>query len=93
MLHINLHFGILALLLFLAFVAGFFLRSLNINSLRERVLELEREKMQDHAEILQLQKKMSEKQQDKASSPAATPVVALKENGQPDGGKNRLASK
>lgn len=91
MLHMNLHLGVIALLLFLAFVVGFFVRSLNINALRNRVLELEREKMQDHAEILQLQKKMSEKQE-RAVSAGSTPVVALKENGQPDGGKNRLAS-
>ncbi|MFT4024837.1 MAG: hypothetical protein QM664_13760 [Flavihumibacter sp.] len=91
MLHLNLHFGLIALILLLAFLAGFFVRSLNISYLRNQVLELERDKMLDHAEILQLQKKIAEKQK-KPAARTSTPVVALKENGQPEGGKNRLAS-
>lgn len=87
----NVHLGLLALLLVLAFALGFLFRAFGIKKIRDQVFDLERDKMQDHAEILQLQKLLSEKQE-RASAPASTPVVPLKENGQPENGKNKRAS-
>ncbi len=90
---IKVHLGLLALLFLLSFLAGMLLRYLQARSLRNRVLELEGEKMQDHAEILQLQKKLAEKQ-DRNNPPVSTPVVPIKDkdSSQPDAGKSKIAS-
>lgn len=93
-MQITVHLGLLALVMLCAFVAGLLFRVLQVRSLRRQILELESEKMQDHAEILQLQKKNADLQQARASQPAATPVVPLidKDPGQPDNGKNKRAT-
>lgn len=93
-MQITVHLGLLALVMLCAFVAGLLFRILQVKALRRQILELESEKMQDHAEILQLQKKIADQQQSRTNPPAATPVVPLieKESGQPDNGKNKRAS-
>ncbi|MBZ5858488.1 hypothetical protein [Flavihumibacter profundi] len=92
-MHITVHLGLLAFAVFSAFAVGIIFRIAQVRSLRNQVLELEKEKMQDHAEILQLQKKMAELQA-KLSTPIATPVVPLKEkeSGKPEEGKGIRAT-
>jgi hypothetical protein len=65
-----------------------------IKSLRKQIMELEREKMQDHAEILQLQKQLADFQQSRANLQTPTPVVPLMEKdlGAVDLSKNKRAS-
>lgn len=92
-MHINLHIGLIVLMLAIAFAVGIAFRLIQIRSLRNQVLELEKDKMQDHAEILQLQRKLAELQS-RLAQPVATPVVPLieKEQQKPDGGKGIRAS-
>jgi hypothetical protein len=92
-MHVNLPIGLIVLMLAIAFAIGITFRLIQIRSLRNQVLELEKDKMQDHAEILQLQRKLSELQSSLAQ-PVATPVVPLieKEQHKPDGGKGIRAS-
>ncbi len=94
MMQITVHFGVLALGLGAAVAVGLIFRLAQVKSLRKQILELEREKMQDHAEILQLQKQLADTQQAKYSQQAATPVVPLmdKEIGAVDLSKNKRAS-
>lgn len=79
MMQITVHFGMVALGLGSALLVGLLFRTMQIKSLRKQVLELEREKMQDHAEILQLQKKLADNQQSRFIHQASTPVVPLKD--------------
>ncbi len=76
-----------------SFVIGLLLRLVQVRILRKQVLELEREKMEDHAEILHLQKLLAD-QQSRPDSLPATPVVSLKDkdSGQPDNNKNFRAT-
>lgn len=94
MMQITVHFGMLALGLGSAFIVGLLFRMMQVKSLRKQVLELEREKMQDHAEILQLQKQLADIQHTKYNQQAATPVVPLmeKELAAGDLSKNKRAS-
>ena len=48
-------FPLLAVVLF-AFAAGFFLRSAQLKDFRKKILELEKEMLSNHSEILELQK-------------------------------------
>ncbi|ULQ51101.1 hypothetical protein [Flavihumibacter fluvii] len=92
-MHITVHLGLLALVVFFAFAFGVIFRLLQVRSLRRQILELEKDKMQDHSEILQLQRKLAEQQQ-RLNSPVATPVVPLKEkeSGKSDEGKGIRAT-
>jgi hypothetical protein len=92
-MHITVHLGLLALVVFFAFAFGLIIRLLQVRALRGQVLDLEKDKMLDHAEILQLQKKLAEQQQ-RLTAPAATPVVPLKdkEAGKPEEGKGIRAT-
>ncbi|HEY8397114.1 MAG TPA: hypothetical protein VIK80_04180 [Flavihumibacter sp.] len=94
MMQITVHFGMVALGLGSAFLMGYLIRTMQIKSLRNQILELEREKMQDHAEILQLQKQIAEYQQSRQFNQASTPVVPLKEKEIVSGdlSKNKRAS-
>jgi hypothetical protein len=87
-MHITVHLGMLALVFFVSIGFCLILRLAQLRSLRHQVLELEKEKMQDHSEILQLQKKLSELQV-RLTAPGATPVVPLKEkeSAKPEEGK------
>ncbi|KIC96149.1 hypothetical protein [Flavihumibacter solisilvae] len=90
-MQITVHLGLLVLAGALAFSVGLLFRWIQVKLLRKQLLELEKEKMDDHAEILSLQRKLSDSVN--SSHPAATPVVSLKEkDSQTDNGKNKLAS-
>lgn len=92
-MHITIHLGLIAAAVLGAFVFGLIIRAVQVSSLRRQVLELEKEKMQDHAEILQLQRKLAD-QQLRINSTAATPVVPLidKDSNKPDEGKGIRAT-
>ncbi len=92
-MHITVHLGLLALVVFLAIAFGLIIRLIQVRALRHQILDLEKDKMQDHAEILQLQKKLAE-QQLRLTATVATPVVPLKEkeSGKPDEGKGIRAT-
>ena len=92
-MHITVHLGLLALFVFFAFAFGLIIRLIQVRALRHQILDLEKDKMQDHAEILQLQKKLTE-QQLRLTATAATPVVPIKEkeSGKPDEGKGIRAT-
>jgi hypothetical protein len=94
MMQITVHFGVIALGLGAAVSIGLLFRLGQIKSLRKQIMELEREKMQDHAEILQLQKQLADYQHSKYNQQAATPVVPLmeKELGTGDLSKNKRAT-
>ena len=94
MMQITVHFGVIALGLGAAVSIGLLFRLGQIKSLRKQIMELEREKMQDHAEILQLQKQLADYQHSKYTQQAPTPVVPLmeKELGTGDLSKNKRAS-
>jgi hypothetical protein len=77
-MQITVHLGLLALVVFCAFAFGLIIRYFEVKALQSRVLDLEKEKMLDHAEILQLQKKLAD-QHLRVTGLAATPVVPLKE--------------
>ena len=47
-------------LVFAAFLGGFILRSAQLKSLRRKVLELEKEMLSNHADILELQKERAD---------------------------------
>ena len=90
-MEITVHLGLLVLAGTLAFFAGLLFRWIQVRLLRKQLLDLEKEKMEDHAEILSLQRKLSESVN--SSNPAATPVVPLKDKDvQTDNGKNKFAS-
>lgn len=94
MMQITVHFGVIALGLAAAVSVGLLFRMAQIKSLRKQIMELEREKMQDHAEILQLQKQLADFQQSRANQQTPTPVVPLMEKdlGAVDLSKNKRAS-
>ncbi|MCF1716574.1 hypothetical protein L0U88_18170 [Flavihumibacter sp. RY-1] len=94
MMQITVHFGVIALGLGAAVCVGLFFRMGQVGSLRKQIMELEREKMQDHAEILQLQKQLADLQHSRSSQQTPTPVVPLieKDLGAGDLSKNKRAS-
>lgn len=96
-MQITVHLGLLALVMLCAFGAGLLFRFLQVRSLSRQILELEREKMHDHAEILQLQKQMAALMQERNPDHAAaqtTRIVPLKDKGtdQPNNGNHKRAS-
>ena len=92
-MHITVHLGLLALVVFCAFAFGLILRYFEVKALQSRVLDLEKEKMHDHSEILQLQKKIAD-QHPRGTGLAATPVVPLKDKelGKPEEAKGIRAT-
>ncbi|WP_156123748.1 hypothetical protein [Flavihumibacter sp. ZG627] len=93
-MHITLHPGLIVLAMAGSFIFGLMIRMVQVNILRKQVLELEKEKMDDHAEILQLQKQLADLQNKPSNPSVSTPVVPImdKDSGQPDAGKNYWAS-
>jgi hypothetical protein len=90
MLAIELTIGILPLSLILlsAFFTGFLLRGSQLRSSRKKVLELEKEMLSNHADILELQKeKASMLKQMKEAKIPVIPMNTPKE----DNDKNRHA--
>lgn len=94
MLQITVHIGVLALGLGGAFVVGLLARTSQLSSLRKQITELEREKMDDHAEILQLQRQVADFQNLASKDAASAPVVPLidKEPSAKELSKNKRAS-
>jgi len=62
----------------LSAIIGFILRSAQLRKARQKILSLENEMLQNHAEILQLQKDMVRLQHSLGDS--KTPVVSIKDS-------------
>ncbi|GAO41684.1 hypothetical protein [Flavihumibacter petaseus] len=92
-MHITIHLGLLVLWALCSFLAGLVFRFLQARYLKNQLLQLEREKLENHAEILQLHKKLSELRAANENQ-NGTPVVQFKEkeaNQPTDAGKNKRA--
>ncbi|MBC8034816.1 MAG: hypothetical protein H7Y03_11765 [Chitinophagaceae bacterium] len=79
-IHLNL-FVILFLLMFSGF-AGFAIRRQQLKGMKQKIGALENEMLQNHAEILSLQKEIAQLQVISADS--KTPVVSIKETNSDD---------
>lgn len=73
---INVPFWVLAVLLPLAGITGFLFRSYQLRSKKNQIAQMEREVLDAHAQILDLQMKLSSKNAPNAKAP----VVPMKEN-------------
>lgn len=75
---LSLNFLWLPFIVFVSALAGFLLRSAQLKKVRQKVLSLENEMLQNHAEILQLQKELVKLQNNPGNS--KTPVVNIKDS-------------
>lgn len=73
---VNVPFWVLAVLLPLAGLTGFLFRSYQLQQKKDQIAQMEREVLDAHAQILDLQMKLSSK----AASNIKAPVVTMKEN-------------
>jgi hypothetical protein len=92
-MHITVHLGLLVIGFFCAFLAGLIFRLIQLRILRHQIFQLEKDKLLDHAEILQLQKKIANMGRSITTDSGSTPVVLLKEKDSnlPEKGKNKKA--
>jgi hypothetical protein len=91
MLAIELTLNVLELsgIVFVTFVLGFMIRSKQIRSFEKKILELEKEMLSNHADILELQKSKALLEQNLQAS--KIPVIPL--NASKDEGGDKLSDK
>ena len=75
-IEITLNPLILAAICFAFFAAGYFLRSHQLNKLRKKIIELEKEMLSNHADILGLQRQKA--QLEEKIKESRIPVIPLK---------------
>ncbi len=73
---ISINILFFAVIIIAAALAGFFINVGRISKQKAAVLKLETEMLRNHAEILQLQKELSEKE----SSSSKTPIFSIRDN-------------
>lgn len=73
---ISINILLLAAIVTAAAVAGFLVNAARVGKQKAAVLKLEAEMLRNHAEILQLQKELS----DKESSSSKTPIFSIRDN-------------
>ena len=75
---VNVNIFLIAVLILVAAVTGYLVRSNQLNSLKKRIAESEKEILASHAEILQLQRDKIDLI--KTSSEPAIPVISMPAN-------------
>lgn len=85
-IELKLNVFVLAGLVFFAFLTGFIIRRSQIKSYKKKVLELEKEMLSNHADILELQKQKTQLEHNLQAS--KIPVIPL--NPKEEGGDKAL---
>lgn len=86
---ISINILLFAVIVTAAALAGFFVNLARLNKQKAAVLKLETEMLRSHAEILQLQKELSEKE----SSSSKTPIFSIRDNASESAGEQLAGTK